>query len=368
MTSYWEKKHWLEDCDVAIIGSGLVGLYIANFIKDHHKYWTVSIFDKAYPPLGASTRNAGFACFGTVGETLSDLKKSSEEEVVSMIKMRWQGLKRMLEYSDEKKINYWQKGGLELFRDEKKFASVENSLDGVNELFESATGGETVFQIQNQNHFPGIYSNAIANRLEGQLNPVLLVKDLMLKAREKGVRFHLGCKLDRFEKVGQSWNLQFENKFESKAKLVIVATNAFTNDLVKGLDIIPYRNQVLVSTPMSNLGAVGCFHLDEGYIYFRNIENRILIGGGRHFDFDSEQTSEFEANENIISRLEALATNQLGFKDFEVDHSWSGIIATGNSKKPIIEASDNGIILAVRSGGMGVAISSEIATDVLSLI
>ena len=55
----------------------------------------------------------------------------------------------------------------------------------------------------------------------------------------------------------------------------------------------PARAQVLITKPIKNLQIKGTFHLDKGYYYFRNIDNRILFGGGRNLDFKTEETSEF---------------------------------------------------------------------------
>ena len=37
-------------------------------------------------PQGASTKNAGFACFGSLSEILDDLQSHSKEEVLQLVK------------------------------------------------------------------------------------------------------------------------------------------------------------------------------------------------------------------------------------------------------------------------------------------
>jgi hypothetical protein len=51
--------------------------------------------------------------------------------------------------------------------------------------------------------------------------------------------------------------------------------------------------------PIDNLDVRGTFHLDCGYYYFRNIGDRILLGGGRNLDFETETTTEFAQTEII---------------------------------------------------------------------
>ena len=91
--SYWELKHWFDRIDFTIVGSGIVGLTCALELKNQYPYASVLILERGLLPQGASTKNAGFACFGSVSELLEDLKKSSEEEVLEVIKMRIEGLK-----------------------------------------------------------------------------------------------------------------------------------------------------------------------------------------------------------------------------------------------------------------------------------
>jgi hypothetical protein len=62
---------------------------------------------------------------------------------------------------------------------------------------------------------------------------------------------------------------------------------------------------VLITEPIENLDIKGTFHLDQGY-YFRNIGDRILLGGGRNLDFDVENTTEFAQTEIVQNKLEEL--------------------------------------------------------------
>jgi hypothetical protein len=63
---------------------------------------------------------------------------------------------------------------------------------------------------------------------------------------------------------------------------------------------------VLITEPIENLDIKGTFHLDQGYYYFRNIGDRILLGGGRNLDFDVENTTEFAQTEIVQNKLEEL--------------------------------------------------------------
>ena len=109
--------------------------------------------------------------------------------------------------------------------------------------------------------------------------------------------------------------------------------------------------------------------MDCGYYYFRNIENRILFGGGRNLDFKQEETIEFGLTELVQNNLEKLLSNVIlpGY-NFEIEQRWSGIMGFGKQKKPIVKAVSENIFCGVRLGGMGIAIGSSIGKQLSDLI
>ena len=109
--------------------------------------------------------------------------------------------------------------------------------------------------------------------------------------------------------------------------------------------------------------------MDRGYYYFRNIGDRILLGGGRNLDFERETTTEFGQTEIIQNKLEQLLKDViLPNKNFEVEHRWSGIMGVGNSKNPIVSQLSENVYCGVRLGGMGIAIGSLIGTELADLV
>ena len=80
--SYWERTAFIDHADVIVIGSGLVGLSAALHLKKQQPNLKVLVLERGFLPSGASTKNAGFACFGTVSEQISAINQSSEEEAM----------------------------------------------------------------------------------------------------------------------------------------------------------------------------------------------------------------------------------------------------------------------------------------------
>ena len=78
--------------DFVVVGAGFTGLSAAYHLATKHKGAKIALLDRYLPPLGASTRNAGFACIGTVGEFIADSQLEQDERVWDRMSERWQGL------------------------------------------------------------------------------------------------------------------------------------------------------------------------------------------------------------------------------------------------------------------------------------
>jgi len=159
-----------------------------------------------------------------------------------------------------------------------------------------------------------------------------------------------------------------EQPFISTTK-VLVATNGFSNKLLLDIDLKPARNLVLLTDPIPNLKLNGCYHYNQGYIYFRNVGNRVLLGGGRHWDLKEEETAAYGINQLIKERLlEFLGKVILPHTEFRIDQEWSGIMGVGPQKKPIIQKLNDQVGVAVRLGGMGVAIGCQVGKKAAAMM
>jgi hypothetical protein len=108
--------------------------------------------------------------------------------------------------------------------------------------------------------------------------------------------------------------------------------------------------------------------MDEGFYYFRNVGQQVLLGGGRNLDPEGETTREFGQTELIQESLTALLRQVIipGIP-FRIAHRWSGIMGVGPQKKPIVRKFSDNVACGVRLGGMGVAIGSHIGMELAGL-
>jgi glycine/D-amino acid oxidase-like deaminating enzyme len=108
--------------------------------------------------------------------------------------------------------------------------------------------------------------------------------------------------------------------------------------------------------------------MDEGFYYFRNIDNRLLLGGGRNLDFEGETTMEFGLTDMIQNKLESLLKDViLPGKKVEIERRWSGIMGVGPRKRPILKRLNDHVFCGIRLGGMGIAIGSFVGKALAAL-
>lgn len=374
MFSYWERESLWKSPDVMILGSGIVGLAAAVELKQKAPNLHVVILERGFLPFGASTRNAGFACFGSVSELLSDLENQSEEEVFSLVEKRWKGLQRLRSKLGDDRIGYEPFGGYEVFSptEQSSYDRCVSVLPRFNRLLHTITNEKEVFSDADaelvQFGMTG-FSHLIRNKAEGQLDTGRMMQAWMELAQSLGVQRLTGVRVENVEQDDQDVRLITDTGFHLVGKQLLIATNGFAKNLFPQLDVHPARAQVLVTDPIPGLKLKGSFHYDEGYYYFRNVEDRILFGGGRNLDFEGETTVVMDTTEQIQERLEKmLRENLCKYAPVKIDLRWSGIMGIGPTKKTIVKKTEGQIYCAVRMGGMGVAIGSLIGEEAADLV
>ena len=366
--SYWELKTWLNKVDYTIIGSGIVGLSTALHLKKKTPNAKIVILEKGLFPQGASTKNAGFACFGSLSEILQDLQSHTTEEVVALINQRHQGLQLLRHTLGDRVLSYQQLGGYELFleKDRSLYESCLKEMQEVNTFLKPIFNDKVFSSVPNSFDFLDIENNYIQNQFEGQIDTGKMMQALIKKTQEQGVIILNNCAVEAYNEQYSKVDIK-TNHFEFSSSKLILTTNGFAQQLMNE-DVQPARAQVLITKPIKDLHIKGTFHLDCGYYYFRNIDNRILLGGGRNLDFKGEHTTEFSQTEQIQNALEVLLKNTiLPNNKFEIEQRWSGIMGVGSQKKPIVKQLSNHVYCGVRMGGMGVAIGSVIGKEVSEL-
>jgi len=369
--SHWIKETYRQHFDLIILGNGFTGMQSALQIKKKYPQKSIAIVDQSYISKGASLRNAGFACFGSVGEILDDLQSTPESEVFELVNMRFTGLQYLQEdFSD---IDYRNGNALELFlpSEEQHYHLCIEKLDWVNEQMKPITGIPETYHTQSHHYNTSFRPLAIANPAEGHIHTGKLYHRMQQKVIAAGIFWIGDFKVNRFEKVNDLFEVRSTQQELIKADAVVSCLNAFTSEILNDEELVPARGQIIVTQALANNPIKGILHADKGYIYARDIGDRILIGGGRNIDAKTEETCTMETNLNITQYLLNFVNEKLLMNETTaIEHTWSGIMGMAPQKGafPIIKEEQTGFWSCYRLGGMGVALSSVIARKVAERI
>ena len=375
MISIWEGESFFAPQDVIIIGSGVVGLWSALHLIKKHPKLKITIVDRGIIPTGASTRNAGFACFGSASELVRDAQTLGVDKMLEVAEMRFKGLEKIQKTFGDKRIDFSLTGGYELYE---AGAITKEKLDEniayLNTLLKPITGAKKTYRLTNEciaQFGFGKTMHLVENKLEGYLHPGKLVKALLQKVQSLGVTILNGIDVTAIKNINEKIVLSTSQQVTLSTSQVLLCTNAFTKTLLPDVDIVPARGQVLVTSPIKNLPFKGTFHSEEGFYYFRNLGDKVLLGGARHKAFDEEATTDFETTGFIQQELEAYLSEVVlpRFQNsYTIEHRWAGIMAFGSEKTPIVKKLSPHIFCAVRMNGIGVALAPVVAQQVSAMM
>lgn len=371
--SIWEKESFYDPQDIIIVGAGLMGLWTAWELKKRKQSLRITIVESSITPLGASTRNAGFACFGSPTELLHDAAAIGTDAMLQVAEMRYKGIEKIKAHFREEQIGFDYCGGYECInRNYTGWDNIDENIGWLNKALQNITGNPDIFNRADAK-LPGLglqnFDGLIENISEAALHSGKLVAFLTQMVQSTGVRILYGTEITHWEKSSSKILVYTHQQINLSTTQLLFCTNAFTNILLPGLPVTPARGQIIVTSPISNLAMKGTFHFDEGFYYWRNLGQRILIGGGRNSAFTEEQTTDLSGSEKIKKALTTFLEEHLqsGYQ-YIIDYHWSGIMGFTNDKKPFVGEVQEGVFASIACNGIGVALIPIIAEQASELL
>jgi glycine/D-amino acid oxidase-like deaminating enzyme len=374
MLSFWERKNFIH-YDYIIIGGGITGLSAACAIKEKSPKASVLVLERGLLPIGASTKNAGFACIGSFTEKLSDLALMGENDFMQLIEKRWIGLYLLRKRLGDDHLDFQNNGGFELILQRN---SINNDqLYDMNTLLHRIFNNKVFYDkpdlVERFGLNKEMVKTVVMNPFEGQIDTGRMMQSLTNYAGLLQVRMITGAQVEQVTEHGNGVEVAVKSLDGSAltftAEKVSYCTNAFSKQFFPDLDLEPGRGQVICTSPIEGLKLKGVYSFDEGYYYFRNFEDRIIFGGGRNMDFEAEKTTDFTPNANILKQLEFyLAEMIIPNQPFTIEQNWTGIMAFGKNKLPHVQKITERQYIAARLNGMGISLGSKIADELATLL
>lgn len=339
--------------DILIVGAGFMGRWLAYWLSKRRPVPNVLVLERDGFSYGASSRNAGFLTTGQVTEMLEDSRSLGLSAVIDVFLRRQQGLALVRQEFPALPVDPCGSTDFDPITDEKR-AFVRQLHDAL---------GQAVFA-QRQANLGGTRRPAFFQPGDAGVQPVDLLQRLQQACPTTPFAFDV-----QVQQVGHGRaSVQAGGGLhEVRYGRAFVCTNAFATELDPGSRVVPGRGQVIVTSPVSTVTDRTLGYLNHGYDYFRFVDGRLLLGGGRNRFRAQEQTSQLHVTAELLDHLKATAAVILGHADFRVDYHWAGIMGfidgahLGGSPRRTIDETAEAV---AGFGGMGVALAPVVAREI----
>jgi gamma-glutamylputrescine oxidase len=325
---------------VLVIGGGITGVSLLHHLA--RRGIDAVLVERQHLAAGASGRNAGFLLAGVAdcyAEAVRIYGRSRAREIWSMTVQNH--IEEIAAVAGHQ-IGHRRTGSAILASGERE----------AKQLAESA-------QLLREDGFDcGWDGSRLTNPTDGEVTPSLLVGAFARQAAPGSVRE--GVEVTAIE-PGNGEVIVHAHEAECRAGCVILATNAYTPQLLPKVAIQPRRAQMLASAPVSAKLCDRPTYSHFGYRYWRQLPTgEILVGGWRDTAYEVEVGYDDRPTAAIQGHLEA-HLKEMG-AHVEVTHRWAGTMGFTDSGLPMVgpvEDMPNVYLCAGYNGhGMGFAFMS----------
>jgi gamma-glutamylputrescine oxidase len=326
-----------DKADVLIIGGGIAGTSLlwhltrlridAVLVERHHLAW------------GASGRNAGFLLAGVASSYSEAVRTYGRDKAREVWEVTNENHDRMIEAARGQDVGHRRLGS----------AILPASEDERALLIESE-------QLLQEDGFEARWDGTrLVNPRDGEIDPAAMVAALARQARPHAIREGVSVTALESRRRGV---IVTAAEAQCEAGVVVLATNAYTPQLVPSVKIQPARAQMVATAPDPNPIADMPVYSNFGYRYWRQLATgEVLLGGWRDTSLETERTYDDQPTGEIQAHLDR------GLEDLHVSaeatHRWAGTMGLTESALPIagpLEGMPNVYICAGFSGhGMAFA-------------
>jgi gamma-glutamylputrescine oxidase len=327
-----------DKADVVVVGGGIAGTSLlwhlgrlrvdAVLLERNHLAW------------GASGRNAGFLLAGVASSYAEAIHAYGRGKAREVWEITNENHDRMIEAARGMDVGHRRLGSAILpASDEERELLLESEHLLLEDGFAARWDG-----------------SRLINPRDGEIDPAAMVAALARQARNRAIRE--GVNVVALESRRHNVIVTGDDGKQCDAGIVILATNAYTPQLLPAIKIQPTRAQMLATAPDPNPIADMPVYSNFGYRYWRQLSTgEVLIGGWRDTSLETEKTYDEEPTPEIQAHLDrALDERHISA---EVTHRWAGTMGFTESGLPLagaVEGMPNVYICAGFTGhGMGFA-------------
>lgn len=346
-------------CDVAVVGAGLVGCYLAWRLRESGV--RTLLLEARTVAAGASGRNAGMLLMGLADPYALAVQRLGREVARAAWAMTCANRERTLGLARALGVPSQRPGSLLLAGDA---AEAE-------ELAESAARlREDGFACEQLPHDPTArgWRAALLQPEDATVDPVALTTAV---AAASGVELLEECEVFAIE-AGEGGVRLRARRAEVECRQAVLALNGYAALLDPWFAgrVLPRRAQMLATAPLAPLVPIPAY-AERGYVYFRQRpDGALLVGGYRHHFLDSEVGWEDRTTPELQALLERLLAERFPEARATVTHRWSGVMGFTADGLPLVGSLPHlpAVGFAAGFSGHGLGIGLEAAEALLALL
>lgn len=326
------------EADVVVVGAGVCGASAAWALNEAgvRTAWV----EARGVSSGASGRNAGFVLQGTAERYSRAVAITGRERARMVHETSRENHAAMAAVIRELGIDcgYMQRGSLQLACSEAEEAELLESAELLREdgfCSEVRTGDALEAVYREAGFRTGVH---IAD--DGELDPARFVRGVARAAVSRGVRLFENSPVVSLEAPSPGDVRLRTAHGEVHAQLVLLCTNAWAGELAPWLadKVDPVRGQMLATAPVPPLFACPVY-ADHGFDYWRQDEfGRIVLGGWRNLDPESEKGTAEVLHPGIQSRMDEFLARFPALRGVPITHRWAGTMGFSRDSMPIVGA------------------------------
>ncbi len=364
------------ECDVAIIGGGIVGVSAALQIGASSKNSRVMLFEGGKVAEGSSGFSAGVISLATTVD-LRIIEKHFGRDKAALLYTRLSGaLERTLAQIGTDMDGHLQQGA-SIYA-----ASKESHLHILSTERETRThfGMPTKFQDKSQlpswlNGFHG------ALLLEGErgVNPVRLVEAIAKRANDEGCEIFENTEISSYEH-NDGWFVLKSGNHTVKARHLLIATGVHGKKWPQLASVnrllVPVRGDIIVTEPSPEVarivkeeGSIAMWDTYQMlYVYTRYLPDGRILSGGADSPGIGRPVAKAGADESI-KRLHAVVASRHNFPIPKVEYAWQASFSLPADGLPILKQlieGENRLIVASTDGLPSGMLLGEVIADMLA--
>ena len=297
-----------------VIGGGITGVSLLHHLGV--RGLGATLVERAHLASGASGRNAGFVLAGVAASYAEAVRTYGRDKARGIWHLTSENHDAMLDAVAGQEVGHMRRGSAVLASGPDESAQLEESG-----------------QLLREDGFDARWDGLrLTIARDGGINPSALVGALARRAAPQAIRE--GVNVTALDAARDGVTVHAGDDV-CHAGIVILATNAYTPQLVPKAAIRPTRAQILATEPLAHSVSDMPTYSHYGYRYWRQLATgQVLVGGWRDTALDVEIGYEDQTTSAIQAQLDAQLA-RLG-ADSTVTHRWAGTMGFTESGLPLV--------------------------------